>query len=348
MRRFSNEERRARLGTRHHLAAPALDVVTAAGDLVGLHSSDPVTVYLSARARVSDFTPGDLENALYEQRSLVRALGMRRTMFVVPREMVPLLDIACARTYVTAERRRLENLLRDQGIAADPAAWLDDLLDRTLAAIEARGQATAKELVEDVPQLAERFTFGEGKSWGGTVGVSTRVLFFLATGGRIVRARPLGSWVSSQYRWAPFADWLGAPLPEIGPEQARVELVRRWLAAYGPGTLTDIKWWSGWTMGQTRKALDAVEAVEAELDGGIGFVLPDDLDEHEPPDDWVALLPSLDPAVMGWKERSWLLGEHGPQLFDRNGNAGPTVWWNGRVGGGWTQPSDGEIEYELW
>ena len=50
---------------------------------------------------------------------------------------------------------------------------------------------------------------------------------------------------------------------------------------------------------------------------------------------------------MGWKERDWYLGEHAPALFDRNGNAGPTVWWNGRVVGGWAGRRDGEVAYRL-
>jgi hypothetical protein len=50
---------------------------------------------------------------------------------------------------------------------------------------------------------------------------------------------------------------------------------------------------------------------------------------------------------MGWKERGWYLGEHAPALFDRNGNAGPTVWWNGRVVGGWAGRRDGELVYKL-
>jgi hypothetical protein len=61
----------------------------------------------------------------------------------------------------------------------------------------------------------------------------------------------------------------------------------------------------------------------------------------------VALLPSLDSTTMGWKDRDWYLGEHAPLLFDRNGNAGPTVWANGRVVGGWAQRKDGEVVYEL-
>ena len=72
-----------------------------------------------------------------------------------------------------------------------------------------------------------------------------------------------------------------------------------------------------------------------------------DLDQMPQPDPWVALLPALDSTVMGWKERAWYIGEHAPQLFDRNGNAGPTVWAGGRVVGGWTQAKTGEIRLGL-
>jgi hypothetical protein len=50
---------------------------------------------------------------------------------------------------------------------------------------------------------------------------------------------------------------------------------------------------------------------------------------------------------MGWKERDWYLGPHASMLFDSNGNAGPTVWWEGRVVGGWSQRRDGEVVFRL-
>ena len=62
---------------------------------------------------------------------------------------------------------------------------------------------------------------------------------------------------------------------------------------------------------------------------------------------WAALLPALDPTVMGWAERSWFLGPHARSLFDTNGNAGPTIWLNGQVVGGWAQRAGGEIAIRL-
>jgi winged helix DNA-binding protein len=168
------------------------------------------------------------------------------------------------------------------------------------------------------------------------------VLFMLAAEGRAVRTRPRGGWTSSQWSWMP-AD---APLETLEPEAARAELASRWLAVYGPGTENDLKWWTGWTLAQTRAALAAIGAEEVDLEGRLGFVARGDADEPgvEP---WVALLPALDSTIMGWKERDWYLGEHGPMLFDRAGNAGPTIWSSGRVVGGWSIRKGGEVTWRL-
>jgi len=84
-----------------------------------------------------------------------------------------------------------------------------------------------------------------------------------------------------------------------------------------------------------------------DLDGQRGYVLPDDLEETPRPKPWVALLPPLDPTTMGWREREWYLGAHKSPLFDRNGNAGPTIWVNGRIVGGWAMRASGEVVTRL-
>jgi hypothetical protein len=344
-RRIGIDERRARLGRRHHLAAPADSIEGVAGDLVGLHSSDPATVFLSLRARVEGFRNRDLEAALYEQRSLLRLLGMRRTMFVVPMEVASEMDASCARALAPPQRRRLVKWLAAAGIGDD--AFVSEVQAKTLDALAAMGAATANELREVVPELQIQLSFGEGTTAAGTVGLSTRILFLLAVEGRIVRTRPRGTWLSSQYRWVRTEDWVPGGLGDLDADEAAAALVRRWLAAFGPGTERDIAWWTGWGVRKVRVALAAAGTSEVEVDEGTGFVLTDDVDPVPEAGPWVALLPGLDPTTMGWKERDWYLGPHAPALFDRNGNAGPTVWAAGHVIGGWAQRDDGEIVTEL-
>jgi hypothetical protein len=349
MRKIGIGERRARLGLRHLLTGLAASPDEATAVMVGLHSSDPATVFLSARARVDGFVPAGLEDALYERRSLVRMLGMRRTLFVVPRDLAAVMDEACTKTLVPGERKRLVNMLEEQRVAPKGKGerWLERVAAETLQVLVSRGEATARELTKDVPELGAKLSFGEGKTWAGTMGVSTRVLFLLATQGRIVRARPLGTWTSGQYRWAPTESWLGERLPAIDHAEACAELLGRWLQAFGPATAIDIRWWTGWTAKLATKTVEAIGAEAVELDDGAGYVLPDDVKEASRVDPWVALLPGLDSTVVGWKERGWYLGDHASELFDRNGNAGPTVWANGHVVGGWAQTDDGRVIVEL-
>lgn len=322
----------------------------AAGDLVGLHSSDPATVVLSARARRPEAMVEELEHALYETRTLVRLLGMRRTMFVVPRDLAGVIDVSCARDLARAERKRLLTMIESSGAAGRrrPDRWLVAAEEATLAALAEHGPAAAGELKDHVPDLGLKLTAGEGTRFAAEVGVSSRVLGLLAMEGRIVRGRPRGSWLSSQYRWVRTEDWLGEPYADPEPVTARADLIRRWLRAFGPAPIADIKWWTGWTLGATRAALATVDAVAVDLPDGEGWVLADDQDPVEAPAPWVALLPSLDPTPMGWKGRDWYLDpDHVPALFDYSGNIGPTVWADGQVVGGWGQWPDGTVAYRL-
>jgi hypothetical protein len=350
MRRLGDKERRARLGVRHLLTSSAASVEEAAGALVGLHSSDPASVYLSSWARVGGFVPHDLEDALYRRRSLVRMLGMRRTLFVVPVGFAPVMHEACCKAMIPGQRARLVRMLEEQEVVprGRGEAWLAKVEADTLAALAARREGTARELTADVPELGAKLAFGQGKTWAGTMGVSTRVLFLLATEGLIVRTRPLGTWTSGQYRWATTEHWLGAPLPEIDHADACSELLGRWLRSFGPATTTDIRWWTGWTAALARATLRSLDAVQVRLGNDEGYMLPDDLPPIGDVDPWVALLPGLDPTPMGWKDRDWFLGDRASDLFDRNGNAGPTVWVNGRVVGAWAQAEEGEVVVELF
>jgi hypothetical protein len=354
VRRIGIEERRARLARRHCLAREhqAVDVVEVTRGLVALHSTDPATVFLSAAARMQQPEVAAVERALYDERALVRMLGMRRTLFVVPDELVPVVHWACAELIAEKRRRLVVKQVEKAGVAGDGDAWLTKAEEATHAALLARGSAFGAELSADVPALREKYSYGEGKKWASTMNFTTLVLAQMGLDGVIVRGRPRGNWTSSQYRWSPVEAWLPDGIAPMASDDAQVALMRAWLARFGPGTLADLKWWTGLTMGEVKRAVARIEPAEVELDGGSrGLVLADDVEPVDEPEPWVALLPALDPTAMGWTERDWYLGEHRAALFDRSGNIGPTVWCDGRIVGGWGQRvggvGDGEVVFRL-
>jgi hypothetical protein len=349
VRKFELAERRARLARRHRLAPPdrAADALEAARSMVCLHGTDPATVHLSAWARVEDMRVADLERALYVERSLVKHLAMRRTLFVFPRETLAVAQAGASNRVADTERRRLIREVEEAGLHADGEGWLAEACAQVLAALSGGREATSSELRDELPALDGSIAYGEGRSWGGRVALGPRVLTTLSAAGLVVRASNDGAWATSRPRWASMSAWLGeeiAPLPEA---EGVAGLVERWLRAFGPGTAADLRWWLGSTLGAIRRALADLHAIEVDLGGHTGWVLPDDLDPTDPVDPWAALLPPLDPTTMGWFERDWYLGPYKPQLFDASGNAGPTAWWDGRIVGGWRQRDGGEVELQI-
>jgi hypothetical protein len=308
--------------------------------LVALHSTDAATVYLSALARLEKPDTADVERALYDDRTLVRMHGMRQTLFVVPADLAPVVQASTTREMWGKER----GLLLKNAVAAGlDAAWLERVEAETVAEVKRRGSATGAELGKAVAGLRDQVLYGKGTKWEAWQPASGRVLRVLGFDGAVVRGRPVGSWLSSQHRWEP-----GAGHAEIAVADAQAELARRWLRAFGPATEADLKWWTGWKVTDARKALKAVGAAQVTVGTGVGWVLPDDLDEVAAPEPWAALLPGLDPTAMGWQARDWYLAEEiRPPLFDRAGNVGPTVWWNGEVVGGWAQRADGTVATRL-
>lgn len=346
--RFDNAERRARLALRHRLLPENRtdDVATIADDLVALHSTDPVTVFLSAMARMQSPSVEAVEKALYDDRSVVRHHAMRRTLWLATPDVVRLMHAAATRKLVGPEHRRTAKLLAESGIA-DPEAWLDDARQQVLAALHEHGPMNTRQLGAKVPALGHRLQLAPGKKYAASVSAYTRVLLQLGFEAQIVRTRP-ASWLSGAYTWAAMDDWLDGGIGAHDEKTAAAELAGRWLARFGPATTTDLKWWTGWTVALTRQALEDCGAEPADLEGELGWIAPGDRDAVGPVGPWVALLPSLDPTTMGWKQREWYLDPACADAFDDVGNAGPTIWADGRVVGAWAQARDGEIRYHYF
>jgi hypothetical protein len=372
--KVSLAERRGRLVERQLLGSPVASVTEVAESLVALHATDPVTVYLSAWAR-SRCAAEDVDATLYAERVVVRMLGMRRTVFVVPVGLAGVVQAACTDDVARRLRRQLEKDLAKGGVGdGDAASWLRSVEAGVLRALAARGGgATGTQLSADEPLLRTQLVYAPDKAYGGPANITSRVLVLIAAEGRTIRGHRRGGWSSGQFEWFLPEAWLRrgeeaalavdsgvGGLPSVRDAYsgaglgagldagvARTELAQRWLRAFGPALVSDLQWWAGWTGAQTKAALAALPVAEVDLDGQAGVALAEDLSFPADVPQVAALLPALDPTPMGWQARSWYLGPHAPSLFDRTGNIGPTVWWEGRVVGGWAQRASGEVVYRL-
>jgi hypothetical protein len=171
------------------------------------------------------------------------------------------------------------------------------------------------------------------------------VISTLCDEARLVRDRPSGSRRSSAFRYRRWDD----VFPDVDlaavPEDSAVDvLVQRYVAAYGPVTVHDIAWWSGLPLRSVRATVgrlgDALVPVRLPGQAEEHLMTADDLHraDHEParPDGGLALLPVLDPLLMGYRGRDRFLD---PSLrgfvYDPGGNATSVVLGDGRVIGVW-------------
>ena len=233
--RIDAEERRARLAERHRLLSRTRtdDLPQIADDLVALHSSDPVTVFLSAMARMAHPSIEAVEQALYADRSLIRHHGMRRTLWVATPPVARLIHAAATRDLVANERRRTSQLLAAADVE-NPEQWLAEAELQVLADLREHGPSTAREVGQRVEALRHRLQFAPGKAYAAAQSAHTRVLYILGFTGQMLRGRP-SSWINGAYAYADAESWLPGGLGELDAQQAAAELANRWLQRFGPG-----------------------------------------------------------------------------------------------------------------
>ncbi|HHU38491.1 MAG TPA: winged helix DNA-binding domain-containing protein [Propionibacterium sp.] len=346
--RFTDDARRARLARRHglHPGHRLDDPMAVARAMTALHATEAASVHLAVAARMNDPDVGSVEEALYEDRSLVKQLAMRRTLFAAPRDLLPALLGSASARVAAQQRSLLAQEVERHGIAPDGAAWIARASAAVLERLSDGSAVGARQLRGELPELDATTTPGPGaKKWDVPVNLGPRLLTLLGAEGLIVRAGNEGHWRTSRPTWTRMESWLGVRPEPLDPRAGYAELVRRYLTTFGPASESDVVWWLGATKAAVRAALTDLDAVPVTLDSGAtGFVLPGDEAEDADVGPWASLLPVLDPTVMGWKERgAYLDPAHVPYLFDSNGNAGTTAWLDGRIVGCWVQDGDARV-----
>ncbi len=313
----------------HALAGRGGSVAKLAADLVGLHNTTQSTPYLSLRARLPDFSRAQLDEPMWNGWSLARYRAMRLTMFIFP---IDLLEVAAAASrHITTPLAA--RWLRDSGM--DQAEF--DAIAASVAEVLADGPLTVR-------ALREALGAGQSVDISGVVGR-------MCDAGRLVGGASPRSWRSSVRQYHRWED----VLPNVDPHrwtepEAIRELIRCYIDSYGPVTIDDISWWTGFTKARCRAAIAGLDTEEVEVDGWPGPLWRFEEQATELPSA-VRALPLLDPYVQGYRDRVRLLDPHRNEwVHDWGGNATATLVHRGRVIGVWQviEKPQREVWYHLF
>ena len=289
---------------RHELAATA-----AVGRLAGMQAQEPGPPYLGLWSRLSGFEAEELSEAV-ESREVVRAALMRGTLHLLPAADFLRLRSAIAPAVGAGMLRVLGK--RAEGIDVDE--------------LVAEGRALFDES-EALSAKAMRDTLAENHPEADVRALAAVVRTQLP----LVRVPDGGRWGFTPK--APFTDaerWLGKPRRKSAD---RKELVRRYLAAFGPATVRDAEAWSG--VDGLAPAFAGLPAFAGE-DGRELFDLPDAPRPAEDTEAPVRLLPEFDNLLLAYADRRRVIADsHRENLTSKNLRVRATVLVDGAVAAFW-------------
>jgi hypothetical protein len=321
---------------KHHLTDSSQigDILKIVTDIAGLHATGSTPPYLSLFARHPGFKKPMLEKEMYEKRTLVKIRCVRKTIYIHPKEMLPIYHNA---TIKALERYSKAYMLR-QGVTEKEYASLAKKVLR----LTSKGKFTAKELKLKL-----------GANWN-----ISPLLYLMCDQGLLVRSRPAGGWRDKNHRYVPFTTHFpDLNLGGVNEEAATLALVRHYLAAFGPVSMNDMFWWTDLGKTRVQRALeglgdDVIELSIIGLEGAFHLLRSDfEILKEMPPADIpsINLLPYLDPYIMGYKDRKRYLNEdHLDMIFGRAGNATSVVLVDGVIVGVWDYEEKGESKIKLF
>lgn len=164
----------------------------------------------------------------------------------------------------------------------------------------------------------------------------------------LVRVPPAGTWERRRGDIFGLAeDWVG-PEPELPEAEARIHLVRRYLAAFGPAPQADIADWAGMRVGALAQAVGAMEFRRFRDESGRELLdLPRaPLPPAETPAP-VRFLPTWDATLLVHARRTGILEkQHRTRIFNsKNPQSERTFLVDGKVAGAWRY-EEGRVRLE--
>ncbi len=327
---FPAERAVTRVLVRHHLGTiwePA-SVETVVGDIIGVQFTMPTVPYVALSSRLPGLTPGRLDSAVYERRSLTKFRCMRGMVYLLRTDALPAVFAATNRP-VVAYAQTYARFRGVHGPALDSAreAILEVLADGALTTAEIRERT---ELDLDVAAAVS----------------------VMCAEGTLLRDRPVRDWKDRRSTYIPFATALpGVRLDLVRERDADIMLTRAHVRSFGPVLFEDTAWWTGLGRKRTRRALETLgdEITPVTLTGLEGEFLMHAADVDElasvgaPSSPSIAFLPCLDPLLMGYRRRGRFIDDaHRPLVFDAAGRSTSVVLVDGRVAGVWDLATEPE------
>jgi hypothetical protein len=323
---------------KHHLAEVSRtdDLLQIVRDIGGLHSTLSTTPYISLFLRSKKFKREDLDELIYTKRLLGKVRYARKTVYILPKERVTTAYSAMKSLLFT----RFEVYIQHLGLTQDDY----EKITREILDIVGGCGKTTKEIKAELKS---------------ELNISA-IVNLMCDQDLLIRGKPKAGWKSNIHTYYPFNEYFpDLDLAEMEAPDAKEQMIKQYITSYGPVSMKDISWWTGFSKGDVKRFFDALkkDLVSVQVSGisGSHYMLLSDNESLNsiklPATPQVHLLPALDPYLMGFKDRQRFLDDtYTPWIYDRSGNATYSILIDGRISGvwDWIDQKDPEIRFHLF
>jgi len=312
--------------------------------MCGAQAQLPSAAQISLWSRLRNLQIKHIEDAM-DERTLVKAACMRRTLFLVPAEELAV--------FVRGSGRRAEKEITWALKKGVPERTIEKVIDKTLGIMDE--PLTRSEIAERACRaLGVQTKAVKGGGWGNQneipavpVGDLTYPVVSLLN---VVAARGIVCYAAYRGNEPTFvrADAWIPNWHDVPQEQAESLILHKYLRSYGPATPADFAMWCGISQTEAREtwAREQDNLTTVNVDGWEATILRDDLNaltktRFDRPS--VCLLPYFDSFLIGHRNRDHLAAAtHRPKIYRPQGWVSPVVLVDGRVVAVWkhTQEKD--------
>lgn len=310
---------------RHRLdkRAPEQELIQVVGGICGLHAQLMSAAELSAWARIQHLAPDAVQNALWQDRSLIKTWAMRGTLHLLPADDFPTWQSALS----TNVNYRKGSWLKYHGVTLDEIEAIIEGVKITLTDTGITREQLADAIAERMktPKLRELLRSG----WGALLKPSSfqgNLCFGPNQGQNVTFVRP--------EKW--LKQWHSVPV-----EEAQQEVFRRYLGAYGPAMLED---WTRWFASTPARAKALIKELDEEItlvdvERAHCWMLTRDVEAASEAKikNHVRLLPAFDPYVVGSSRTSegLLASAFKDRVHRPQGWISPVLLVDGQMRGVW-------------